>query len=202
MIPKRLKIQFLNGIDLIITDKCRKVSMFLDNAQNDETLRKSKRQSAGHSSHQSLFSNRSDVGADLAQPEEEYSILKLEQTTFELLRKLQNTYYIILRADKGNLQVNHNMNAISLTGFVQEIDFAMRKERSVLPVTKQSLVVHNKLSFEKVESNLTPSCLNYLIQIANVVKGMTFHSSIKQKIFAKMLSEEFLIENILAQKHT
>lgn len=72
----------------------------------------------------------------------------------------------------------------------------------MLPVTKQSLVVHNKLSFERVESNLTPSCFNYLIQIANMVKAMTYLSSIKQKIFAKMLSEEFLVENILAQKHT
>ncbi len=29
--------------------------------------------------------------------------MKLEKTTFELLRKIQNTYYIIVRLDNGDL---------------------------------------------------------------------------------------------------
>lgn len=40
VIPKRLKIQIQDGIDLSIADECRGLSMFLDNARKQEGHRR------------------------------------------------------------------------------------------------------------------------------------------------------------------
>jgi hypothetical protein len=64
----------------------------------------------------------------------EFSLAKLEKTTFELLRKMQNTYYIIARTDKADLSINENFNALKIEQFKQEIDFTFRREISELPI--------------------------------------------------------------------
>jgi hypothetical protein len=70
----------------------------------------------------------------------EFSLLRLEKTTFELLRKMQNTYYIIVRTDKAELSINENYEALKITGFSQEMDFTFRKENNDLPVKKSKLL--------------------------------------------------------------
>ena len=67
-------------------------------------------------------------------------------TTFELLKKMQNTYYIIVRTDKGDISVNHNFDALKIEGFTQEIDFTFLKEVSNLPVKKSKLLVDHKIT--------------------------------------------------------
>ena len=62
--------------------------------------------------------------------------IKLEKTTFELLRKIQNTYYIIVRLDNGDLSINENYDAFTLKNFIQEVDFTFRREVTNLPVKR------------------------------------------------------------------
>jgi len=110
---------------------------------------------------------------------------------------MQNTYYIIARTDKADLSVNDNFNALKIEGLTQEIDFTFRKEKNDLPVRKSFLVVENKLSIEKLDSNLTPSLFNYLCEVINMYKAMMWTSSIKAQINGMLLDEEFLKANVL-----
>jgi len=96
---------------------------------------------------------------------QEFSLAKLEQTTFELLRKMQNTYYIIVRTDKADLSVNDNFNALKLEGFTQEIDFTFRKETTDLPVKKSMLIVDNRITIDQLDSTMTTSLFNYLLEV-------------------------------------
>ena len=70
-----------------MTDECKSLRCFLDNSKKDNVRR------------------------------QEFSLAKFEKTTFELLRKMQNTYYIIVRTDKGDLSVNDNFDALKIEGF-------------------------------------------------------------------------------------
>ena len=80
--------------------------------------------------------------------------MKLEKTTFELLRKIQNTYYIIVRLDNGNLQINENYDAFTLKNFIQEVDFTFRREVTNLPVKRQRLILDNKIKLESINLNI------------------------------------------------
>ena len=48
-----------------------------------------------------------------------------------------------------------------------------------------------------MESNLTPSLFNYVLEILNIVQAMFWTSSIKTKINDMLLDEDFLKANIL-----
>lgn len=106
MIPKRLKIQITDGIDLVVTDESKSVAPFLDNAKkgSSNSRKSSSRKSTSSEQNEKMIS-------------QEFSLAKLEKTTFELLRKMQNTYYIIVRTDKADLSVNDNFNAVKIEGF-------------------------------------------------------------------------------------
>lgn len=71
----------------MVTDDCKSLACFLDNSRKDSKRR------------------------------QEFSLAKFEKTTFELLRKMQNTYYIIVRTDKGDLSINDNFDALKIEGF-------------------------------------------------------------------------------------
>lgn len=58
---------------------------------------------------------------------------------------MQNTYYIIVRTDKGDLSINENYKAVKIEGFTQEMDFTFRKEVTDLPVKKSKLLWDNKI---------------------------------------------------------
>ena len=114
-----------------------------------------------------------------------------------MLRKIQNTYYIIAQTEKGDLQVNKNQDALKIEGFTQEIDFTFRKELTDLPVKKSCLHVFNKITIEKIEGNISPSLVNFVMEIYNIFKAMKWLSSIKAKISGMLLEEEFLKSNVL-----
>ena len=89
--------------------------------------------------------------------------MKLEKTTFELLRKIQNTYYIIVRLDNGNLQINENYDAFTLKNFIQEVDFTFRREVTNLPVKRQRLILDNKIKLESINLNISASFFNWIM---------------------------------------
>ena len=68
---------------------------------------------------------------------------------------------------------------------------------SELPVRKTFMLIENKIQIEKIDSNLTPSLLNYCIEVYNIYKAMVFTSSIKAKINGMLLDEDFLKNNVL-----
>ena len=127
----------------------------------------------------------------------EFSLLRFEKTTFELLRKMQNTYYIIIKSDKADLSINENFDALKLTVFTQEMDFTFRKEQNELPVKKSKLLWESKIQMEKLESNMTASLFNFIEEIINMYKAMVWFSSIKAKINGMLLDEDFLKNNVL-----
>ena len=95
MIPKRFKIQLVEGINFTVSDNCKKLSPFLDHAnvnQQDE-----------NSNDDLIFQDPNDEFYDPQQMLNQRVFMKLEKTTFELLRKIQNTYYIVVRLDNGNM---------------------------------------------------------------------------------------------------
>lgn len=106
-------------------------------------------------------------------------IIKLEKTTFELLRKIQNTYYIIVRLDQGDLQTNENLKALTVKRFIQEIDFTLRREVTNLPVKRQRLILDNKIKLEELSSNVSASLLNFFLELQNRIRQMAFVSSIQ-----------------------
>ena len=89
--------------------------------------------------------------------------MKLEKTTFELLRKIQNTYYIIVRLDNGNLQINENYDAFTLKNFIQEVDFTFRREVTNLPVKRQRLILDNKIKLESINLNISACFFNWIM---------------------------------------
>ena len=66
-----------------------------------------------------------------------------------------------------------------------------------MPVKKSSLLVDHKIQIEKIDSNLTPSLFNYVMEALNVYKAMVWTSSIKAKINGMLLDEDFLKANVL-----
>ena len=139
-------------------------------------------------------------GNELKNPskrKQEFALIKLEKTTFWLERKIQNTYYIIIKAEKGDMQINRNIDALKIEGFTHEIDFTFRKEVTNLPVKKVRLILGNKIQIEKVNCNLTASLLNFLLEVLNMCKAMVWTSNIKSKINGMLLNEDFLKNNVL-----
>ena len=110
---------------------------------------------------------------------------------------MQNTYYIIVRTDKGDLSVNQNFDALKIEGFTQEIDFTFLKEVTNLPVKKSRLLVDHKIKINSIDSNLTPSLFNWFLEVYNMYKAMIWVSSIKTKINDMLLEEHFLKTNVL-----
>ena len=128
---------------------------------------------------------------------QEFALIKLEKTTFWLERKIQNTYYIIIKAEKGDLQINKNIDAMKIAGYTHEIDFTFRKEVTNLPVRKVRLLLHNKIQIDRINCNLTTNLLNFLLEVVNVSKAMVWTSNIKSQINGMLLNEDFLKNNIL-----
>ena len=110
---------------------------------------------------------------------------------------MQNTYYIIVRTDKGDLSINQNFDALKIEGFTQEIDFTFRKELTDLPVKKSRLLVDHKIRIDKLDSNITPGLVNQTLEFFNIYKAMCCLSSIRTKIHDMLLEEEFLKNNVL-----
>lgn len=96
-----------------------------------------------------------------------------------MVRKIQNTYYIITHTDKAEATINHTREALKVDDFTQEVDFTFRKEITDLPVKKSSLLVFHKIKLEKLEGILTPSMANFCLEIINMCKSMLWFSSIK-----------------------
>lgn len=204
MIPKRLKIQVLDGIDLIVTDECKSLKAFLqdviDEVQFGSSQPFSQETSAGEHGHPSFSDLTRQSHEKKSQPsktQQEFALIKLEKTTFWLERKIQNTYYIIIKAEKGDLQINKNIDALKIEGYTHEIDFTFRKEMTNLPVRKVRLLLHNKIQIERINCNLTASLLNFFLEVINVSKAMVWTSNIKSKINGMLLNEDFLKNNVL-----
>lgn len=113
---------------------------------------------------------------------------------------MQNTYYLIVRSDKGDLSMNQNFDALKIEGFTQEIDFTFLKEVTNLPVKKSRLMLDNNIRIEKIDCNLTASLLNFFLEVLNMYRAMVWASSIKAKIAGQLLNEDFLKNNVLHSK--
>jgi hypothetical protein len=193
MIPKRLKIAIQDGIDLILTDECKKLSNFLDKTfLNQKETKRSSTFSFSQKNEQ-----QDDKKQDPSSLRQQVATIKLEKTSFELLRKMQNTYYIIIRTDKGDLSINENYKAVKIEGFTQEMDFTFRKEVTDLPVKKSKLLWDNKIQMEKIDMNMTAPLFNFILEVMNMYQAMVWTSSIKAKINGMLLNDDFLKNNVL-----
>lgn len=89
-----------------------------------------------------------------------------------MVRKIQNTYYVIVQSDDLKLTMNKNPDCFLIKQFKMESDFTFRKEVTNLPIKKTRLLLDNKIKFDLIQLNLTASLMNYLMEFANIGKVM------------------------------
>ena len=64
---------------------------------------------------------------------------------------------------------------------------------------KSKLLWDNKIQLEKIDINMNAPLFNSLMEVVNMYQAMVWTSSIKHKIKALLLNDDFLKNNVLLQ---
>ena len=130
--------------------------------------------------------------------EQEVGKLRMEKTSFELVRKIQRgSYCIIMKTEHMNLNINETEDVLLVKDFTQEINCTFERERTPLPVKNSRLRVKNTVCLDQLKLNLTTSALNLFMEYANIAKAMAARFGLRDSIRRNLLDEKFLQSNVV-----